>query len=381
MTHKKSPTKHKSPFPPFSIAFCGDSGSGKTTLIEKLIHIFSTSYSVGYIKHDAHQFEIDKAGKDTYRAKHAGATHVCINSEQDFATMGNYRPSPLDHPWQALLSCNFCIVEGYKTSELPKILFVSTESHCYQEFLKGTWENVIALITIDDEANLTTNTDSIQHNSLPIFHRNEEEKIASFVLTYFNQHRPILNGLILLGGHSSRMGTPKHLLKWGGNALWEKMQGLLQPYCHHVYFSIRPNQPLPAGLPTEYVIEDEFLNIGPMGGILTAIKRYPQESFCVLACDMPLLSHITLLQLFQNRNFYQAATVFRNPINQYIEPLCAIYEPKFYTYALKALMAQIHCPRHTLKYTSKQELNPISPRELSNTNTPEDWNTLMQESN
>ena len=45
-------------------ALSGFSGSGKTTLIEKLIPIFrGRGYHVAVIKHDAHDFEIDKEGR------------------------------------------------------------------------------------------------------------------------------------------------------------------------------------------------------------------------------------------------------------------------------------------------------------------------------
>ena len=71
-------------------AFSGFSGSGKTTLIEKLIPVFKRrGYRVAVIKHDAHDFEIDKEGKDTYRFREAGADRVYISSSQKSARMNS----------------------------------------------------------------------------------------------------------------------------------------------------------------------------------------------------------------------------------------------------------------------------------------------------
>ncbi|MDA9793096.1 molybdopterin-guanine dinucleotide biosynthesis protein MobB, partial [Bacteriovoracaceae bacterium] len=72
---------------PFEIAFCGLSNSGKTTLVSKLIKELSTDYNVGYLKHDAHGFEMDKTGKDTWHATNSGASVVVINDETKHNTL------------------------------------------------------------------------------------------------------------------------------------------------------------------------------------------------------------------------------------------------------------------------------------------------------
>jgi GTPase SAR1 family protein len=50
------------------VSIVGHSDAGKTTLIEKLIaELTRRGYRVATIKHDAHCFEIDHPGKDSYR--------------------------------------------------------------------------------------------------------------------------------------------------------------------------------------------------------------------------------------------------------------------------------------------------------------------------
>lgn len=108
-----------------AVSFVGHSGSGKTTLIEAIIPILKNrGYKVGAIKHDAHDFEIDHQGKDSYRFTHAGADSMVIASEKQFALV-----SKLETPLSVETIVdryfkNFDIVltEGYKASTLPKII-------------------------------------------------------------------------------------------------------------------------------------------------------------------------------------------------------------------------------------------------------------------
>ena len=63
------------------ISIIGKSGSGKTTLLEMVIsELTRRGYSVGILKHDAHGFEIDHEGKDSWRHKQAGASVVALAS-------------------------------------------------------------------------------------------------------------------------------------------------------------------------------------------------------------------------------------------------------------------------------------------------------------
>ena len=69
-------------------SFTAYSGTGKTTYIEKLIPLLKQKgLKVGVIKHDAHDFEIDHKGKDTWRFSQAGADKVSIGSKTHFALM------------------------------------------------------------------------------------------------------------------------------------------------------------------------------------------------------------------------------------------------------------------------------------------------------
>ena len=68
------------------VSFVGRSGTGKTTLIERLIpELSARGLRVAVIKHDAHRFDIDKEGKDSWRFTKAGAVVSSIVSDEKSA--------------------------------------------------------------------------------------------------------------------------------------------------------------------------------------------------------------------------------------------------------------------------------------------------------
>ncbi len=109
---------------PPAIAFIARSGTGKTTLVEALIRELSArGRRIGALKHDAHKFEIDHPGKDSRRFTEAGAEVMVIASDDTVAMVHKTRqPEKLD---KILRKCfngmELVLVEGYKTSALPKI--------------------------------------------------------------------------------------------------------------------------------------------------------------------------------------------------------------------------------------------------------------------
>ncbi len=135
----------------FFLGFVGYSGSGKTTLIEKLITEFSKErYKVGTVKHDAHSFEIDYPGKDSYRFKHAGSIRVVLSSKDKLALIEDREEEkPFSEIKAYFLDCDLVFVEGYKLEDLPKIeVHRKITNHDY--LFKKSIENII-MIAADEE--------------------------------------------------------------------------------------------------------------------------------------------------------------------------------------------------------------------------------------
>lgn len=97
------------------------SGTGKTTMIEKLIPVLtSRGLRVAVIKHDAHDFEVDKKGKDSWRMTQAGAAVTAICSATKAAIMEN-RPVTMETVISRVYDVDLIITEGYKHGPWPKI--------------------------------------------------------------------------------------------------------------------------------------------------------------------------------------------------------------------------------------------------------------------
>ncbi len=106
------------------VSVVGRSNVGKTTLLEKIIaELKRRGYRVATIKHDAHGFEIDRPGKDTWRHAQAGSDVVVLAGPDRVAmiarTAGELSlddlvarlPAPVD----------IVLTEGYKRGDKPKI--------------------------------------------------------------------------------------------------------------------------------------------------------------------------------------------------------------------------------------------------------------------
>jgi molybdenum cofactor guanylyltransferase len=112
-------------FHPFEIALCGYSGSGKTTLACRLLERWQHDYVVGFVKHDAHRFEMDRAGKDTHAASEAGAASIMINDPRHFARISTLPYSRFERAY-AFVDADFVLAEGFKHSDLPKLLLLDS---------------------------------------------------------------------------------------------------------------------------------------------------------------------------------------------------------------------------------------------------------------
>jgi molybdopterin-guanine dinucleotide biosynthesis protein len=75
---------------PALVAIVGKSESGKTTLVERLLpELLRLGIRVATVKHDAHSFDIDHPGKDSYRHGAAGAVAYVVSSPSRVAYVGN----------------------------------------------------------------------------------------------------------------------------------------------------------------------------------------------------------------------------------------------------------------------------------------------------
>ena len=131
-------------------------------------------------------------------------------------------------------------------------------------------------------------------------------------------------GLVLAGGKSSRMGQDKALLEYQGQPLLKfQMQKLETVGCQPIAIS----GPSGRGYEkfTKLVIKDLIPDLGPMGGIYSALKKIEAEKILVLGVDLPNVTTDFLSRLIEKSEGHDATF----PVSRHgAEPLCAIYQAK-----------------------------------------------------
>jgi len=186
-----------------------------------------------------------------------------------------------------------------------------------------------------------------------------------------------INGLILAGGYSKRMGRDKALIEFHGKPQVEHIFELLKKYCSEVYLSKRPDQVSYKNFPSINDTE-EFSNQGPLGGILSAMKTQPQHNWLVVACDLPYITGETFDYLFKMRNPQKIATAFISTADGLPEPLCTIWEGHAYEAILKLFNEGVHCPRKILIKSDTNLISQKNPRWLENINSPEEYQAYLK---
>ena len=117
---------------PQIICIVGKKKSGKTTFMERLLpELRKLGISVGAVKHDAHSFEIDREGKDSWRLKQAGAETVVISSPDRIAMIKSVtREMTLPELAENLFADKHLVLaEGYFNSDQPKIEVHRRDTH------------------------------------------------------------------------------------------------------------------------------------------------------------------------------------------------------------------------------------------------------------
>ena len=189
---------------------------------------------------------------------------------------------------------------------------------------------------------------------------------------------PRLNGLLLAGGKSSRMGRDKASLVVGADGLTQARRAadLLGKFCERTFVSLRDGQTAPEGAQGLEVLVDSPLVQGPLSGILAAFQKDPEAAWLVLACDLPFISEQVLSHLNAHRKSNDAPpfVAFASSNDGLPEPLCAVYEPSARA-VLERHAARGHfCPRHIM-IEEKAELIALpegATDALTNLNTPQD---------
>lgn len=111
---------------PVIVSISAKSGTGKTTLVVKLIaELKQRGYRVGVVKHNAHDFDIDHEGKDSWRFTQAGADTMLLTCGEKLAIVkrhAEYGEPPVEESIRRYVDdVDIVLTEGFKKNAFPKI--------------------------------------------------------------------------------------------------------------------------------------------------------------------------------------------------------------------------------------------------------------------
>ena len=155
--------------PIFSVV--GNSGSGKTVYLEKLIpELKSRGLRLAILKNDAHGFDIDIPGKDSWRLRQAGADITMIASPQKLAVIEQWAEKEnLEQIASRIQNVDLIITEGFRTGSAPKIEI--RRAACGHEPIFGP-EQLFAIVS-------DTN---VHEGSCPCFPLDNPRPLADYII-------------------------------------------------------------------------------------------------------------------------------------------------------------------------------------------------------
>ncbi len=142
-----------------------------------------------------------------------------------------------------------------------------------------------------------------------------------------------IEGFILAGGQSRRMGTDKSLLTINGQTFLERIAEEMLGVTKSISVVGSGRAPAEIGLGNSELkqtemsvprVPDVYANWGALGGVHAALSNCASEWALVVACDFPFVTTEFFTQLTERRQDFEAvAPVQRDLIPQ---PLCSLYK-------------------------------------------------------
>ena len=331
-------------------AICGHSGSGKTTLLEALLaRLRGSGLAVAVAKFHAHRIDVDRPGKDSDRLFRAGADVFLQGPDEGFSRTLPAGRAPVLTLADLSRRYDLVLVEGRKPLPCAKVWLLGDGERRVPREFAGI---VASLSRQADRAEITWN---ILQSWLPAQWR-----------------RPPAYGCVLIGGGSTRMGRPKHLLKSGGKTWLATTVARLAKVTQRV--AVVGAGDVPRSMGEVVRLPDAPGLRGPLAGILAAMRWAPWATWLVAACDMPNVSEEALAWLLATRRPGVWATLPRGPGRRGVEPLLAHYD--FRARGLLEDLAAEGRSAPSLIVDCPKVFAPEPPADLraawENVNTPED---------
>lgn len=184
-----------------------------------------------------------------------------------------------------------------------------------------------------------------------------------------------IGGVILCGGRSRRMGTPKAWLPIGTETLLGRTVRVVSAVVSPIVVVAAADQevpPLPLGIP---ILRDEIADCGPLGGLVSGMAALEGrvDAVFLAACDLPFLTEAFVRELIAAHSPSVAITAPET--NGQRHPLAAVYALSL----LPSLRERLHDGQlrmMDLLESVTTRCLPVDAHPLQNVNTPEEYAAL-----
>ena len=186
-------------------------------------------------------------------------------------------------------------------------------------------------------------------------------------------------GIVLCGGRSTRMGSSKALLHFGGETMLQRVVRLLGAVVSPLVVVAAPDQALPELPASVIVTRDEREGRGPLEGLRAGLTALPAdvEMAYVTSCDVPLLVPAFVDRMVALLGDDDIAVM---EIDGFPHPLSAVYRRRTLPHVEALLAADRLRPVFLFdavrtRRVSPAEMTAVDPELLTlrNLNTPQDY--------
>ncbi len=355
-------------FAPNEIAILGTKCSNIAQIVHNITEKLQKKYKIGYFD-ASHNFEKQMPFFDKYTYNKNGFFEETIEKN--------------DNPYNLKITFNaydIVFINGNHYPASQQILVLDAEKEASVKKRLEQLNNVQFVITTDKNLDyfpfLIERYPEIKN--LNKYDINDVESISKHLENLIQQAIPRVNGLVLIGGKSTRMGTDKSKLQYHNKPQSEYLFDLLTTILgeNHTFYSVRDKDQLQ----NTQIITDTFLNLGPFGGICSAFQFNPNVAWLSVATDLPYIDKHVINKLLKHRNPSKIATTFKGKSKKFPEPLITIWEPKAYPILLQYLAQGYSCPRKVL-INNDVEIIEIEDTFIQNINTKEEYDRFINNKN
>ncbi|MCF6348528.1 MAG: NTP transferase domain-containing protein [Flavobacteriaceae bacterium] len=364
--HTKLKRRESDIFAPNEIAILGTKCSIIADFVQKTSKKFQKTAKIAYLD-ASHNNEIQAPILDVYTTHHSGNlnvnTAIELNENNEKIRFADY---------------DLLFINGNHFKGAKQILILDNEKEASVLKRLDQLDRIQFVVKLNNDSNyfdfLVAEYPTIKN--LKCYHIDEIDVIAKHIDNLIQEKIAPIQGLILAGGKSSRMGKDKTALNYHGKSQLEHTVRLLEDNLLTTFVSVATNHQLE----NFETIQDKFVDLGAFGAICSAFQHNPNKAWLVLATDLPFVDDNLIKLLLKHRDSQKIATAIKGKSKQFVEPLIAIYEPKAYPVLLSYLAQGYSCPRKVL-INSDVEIVEVDDDLIRNINTLKEFKEAHKEIN